>query len=102
MVPRFLSWQLWARAEELRETAPYTTLPILNNDFLRSMLVAVPACRLQQAIVERLDRLADQLLAITNGLQAQVNLMAERRRALIGAAVTGKLAIPGWQRDFGG
>ena len=95
VVPRFLSWQLWARAEELRETAPYTTLPILNNDFLRSILIAVPAWHLQQAIGERLDQVADGLLAITNGLQAQINLLAERRQALITAAVTGELAIPG-------
>ncbi len=95
VVPRFLSWQLWARAEELRETAPYTTLPILNNDFLRSILIVVPAHDLQEAIVKRLDRFADRLVAITNHLQEQVGLLGERRQTLVTVAVTGQLAIPG-------
>lgn len=100
MVPRFLSWQLWARAEELRATAPYTTLPILNNDFLRSILLVVPAFRLQQAMVERLDQAADRVKAITDRLRTQISLLAERRQALITAAVTGDMAIPGVGCDF--
>ena len=43
VLPRFLSWQLWARSEEVREIAPYTTLPILNNEFLLSLPIFVPA-----------------------------------------------------------
>ena len=93
--PRFLSWQLWARADELKETAPYTTLPILNNDYLRSIPIALPPLHLQKNVVARLDRNADGLLAITKRLRVQIDLLAERRQALITAAVTGELAIPG-------
>ncbi|MCQ3804123.1 MAG: restriction endonuclease subunit S [Acidimicrobiia bacterium] len=82
VVPRFLSWQLWARAEELRATAPYTTLPIINNDFLRSILIAVPAWHLQQEMVDRIDQAADRILAITAKLQAHIHLLTERRKAI--------------------
>lgn len=94
VVPRFLSWQLWARAEELRATAPYTTLPIINNDFLRSVLIVVPALHLQQEVVDRIDQLANRLLTTTDRIQGQIDLLTERRQALITAAVTGELTIP--------
>ena len=102
LLPRFLSWQLWARSEELRETAPYTTLPILNNDFLRSLSIAVPPLQEQQHIVHRLDRSADQAHAVAERLRAQIDLLAERRQGLITASVTGELPIPGmvaWRRQ---
>jgi len=93
VLPRFLSWQLWAREEELRETAPYTTLPILNNDFLRSLPISAPPVDHQQDIVNRLDRRADQVQAVTKRLRAQIDLLAERRQALITATVTGDLSV---------
>ena len=95
VVPRFLSWQLWAREDELRETAPYTTLPILNNDFLRSVSISVPPLDQQASIVTRLDREADGVLAVSKRLHVQIDLLAERRQALITAAVTGELAVMG-------
>ena len=94
ILPRFLSWQLWARAGELREIAPYTTLPIINNDFLRSISIVVPPLYLQENTVARLDRNADGLLATTTRLRAQIDLLTERRQALITAAVTGELSAP--------
>ena len=95
MLPRFLSWQLWARTDELRETAPYTTLPILNNDFLRSVRIVVPSLHVQETVVFRLDRSADHLVATVDGLGAQIDLLAERRSALITSVVTGELAVSG-------
>ena len=94
VLPRFLSWQLWARADELRETAPYTTLPILNNDFLRSVSIVVPSLDMQEGVVRRLDRSADLLLATDESLRTQIGLLAERRQALITEAVTGEFAGP--------
>jgi len=93
LLPRFLSWQLWARSDELRETAPYTTLPIVNNDFLRSLPISAPPMQRQQDIVNRLDRSADRAHAVIERLRAQIDLLSERRQALITAAVTGELPI---------
>ena len=55
--PRFLAWQLWARGGEMRATAPYTTLPILNNDFVKSFQIHVPTLEEQNEIIASLDRL---------------------------------------------
>jgi type I restriction enzyme S subunit len=95
ILPRFLSWQLLARAEELRATAPFTTLPILNNDFLRAIPLFVPTIEKQAAIVGDLDELADKLQKVSQLLGRQITLLQEHRQALITAAVTGELEVPG-------
>lgn len=95
MLPMFLSWQLWARQDEIREIAPYTTLPILSNDFLRSLAVSHPPLEEQRSIVARLDALARCTSALTDALDRQMVLLKEHRQALVTAAVTGELAFPG-------
>lgn len=92
---RFLSWQLWARTDELRGTAPHTTLLILNNDFLRSFGICVPDLDRQEAIAVELDALASAASSAMSRITRQIALLAERRQALITAAVTGELSVPG-------
>lgn len=91
--PRFLSWQLWCRAAELRALAPFTTLPILSNDYLRSVLVAVPAIDEQRRIVRTLDVSTARMTEVTFRLDRQIALLRERRQALITAAVTGEIDV---------
>ncbi|MDX3750605.1 restriction endonuclease subunit S [Streptomyces sp. AK08-02] len=93
MVGRFLAWQLWAATDELRELAPYTTLPIINNDFLKSFPIAVPPAAHQQIAVKRLDMAASRLRALERTAQQATSLLAERRQALITAAVTGQFDV---------
>ncbi len=93
--PRFLSWQLLARQDELRAVAPYATLPIISNEFLRALLVSAPSEAVQDAVVRRLDSLAGKVQTATEALDRQLALLQERRQALITAAVTGQLDIPG-------
>src|SRR6185436_2275458 len=93
--PRFLSWQLLSRREEVRATAPFTTLPIITNEFLKSLLVWVPEKVRQVEIRVRLDQAASRLSRLTESLAVQIERMREHRQALITAAVTGNLGIPG-------
>jgi type I restriction enzyme, S subunit len=92
---RFLAWQLWARTDELRATAPYTTLPIITNEFIAGFILAVPHLASQDAAVRRLDAAASGLNSVYRSLEAQISLLKERRQAVITAAVTGQLPIPG-------
>lgn len=92
---RFLAWQMWSRASELRDLAPYTTLPILNNEFLRSFPVNVPTLALQREVVRSVDGQWAETQALQLRLNRQTDLLRERRQALITAAVTGELEIPG-------
>ena len=92
---RLLAWQLAARTDELCSTAPYTTLPILNNDFLLSLPVKVPPSHRSQKILRRLDEADADATAIRHRLDQQIDLLAEHRQALITAAVTGQIEVPG-------
>lgn len=91
---RFLSWQLWARSEEIREVAPYTTLPILNNDFLRSLAFFAPPLEAQREIADQLDQIAGRDTLALRHLNRQITLLEESRSALITAAVTGEIDVP--------
>ena len=93
--PRFLSWQLWAHAKEIRAIVPYTTLPILNNEFLLSLPFAAPSLREQRAITDYLDTESARVDALSSRLKTVIKLLEEYRTALITAAVTGDLAVPG-------
>ena len=92
---RFLSWFLWSRQADLRSIAPYTTLPILSNDFLLSLTIAIPSLTIQRDSVAQIDREASRVRALDSRMNRQVDLLRERRQALITAAVTGELPIPG-------
>lgn len=91
VVPRFLSWQLLARRDEMSATAPFTTLPIINNEFIRSLSMAVPSVSHQERVVRQLDDAAVSVDALAARAQDQVALLQARRQALITAAVTGQL-----------
>jgi type I restriction enzyme, S subunit len=91
--PRFLAWQLFGRQDELRATAPFTTLPILNNEFVRSLVMMVPPISKQARIADTLDREATRISALAECEGRQVRLLRERRQALITAAVAGELDI---------
>ncbi len=95
LLPRFLAWQLWARTDEMRATAPYTTLPILNNDFLKGLDIVIPPIEMQHRLVRQIDSAAEALRSATASLRQQIVLLGERRRALVTAAVTGGLVVPG-------
>ncbi|MFJ4666781.1 restriction endonuclease subunit S [Kitasatospora purpeofusca] len=89
----FLAWQLWAAREEVREWAQYSRIRIINNDSLKSFPIFLPG-RAEQGHVARelseMGRDGDRL----SGLSRQFSsVMAERRQALITAAVTGQLDV---------
>lgn len=94
LLPRFLSWQLFARSDEIRATAPFSTMPILTNDFLRSLSIVVPSPEHQAQAVDRLNGQAAVTRDLVALIRRMVDLLLERRTALITAAVAGQLALP--------
>jgi type I restriction enzyme S subunit len=92
---RYLAWQLWARRGEVLATAPYSTLPIINNEFLKSLRVCVPDLSEQLRVVSHLDELASTVARIQDRTAIQLKTMLERRQAFVSALVTGELKVPG-------
>ena len=68
---------------------------MINLDIVKAMPVPVPALEVQRRIVEKIQRVRAQSTTVRQDLDKQIALLQERRQALITAAVTGELDIPG-------
>jgi len=62
---------------------------------LKSQELALPSITEQRRVADLLDRVEDRHRALVRRLEAQIELLQEHRQALITAAVTGELEVPG-------
>ena len=69
----------------------------LNVGELRSMHTLLPSVKEQKAIVSFLDHEVSKIEEIIMRANAGIELVRERRTALISAAVTGKIDVRNWQ-----
>lgn len=58
----------------------------------------VPSKNEQDEIVERIEELENLFSKLTNKSEEQIELLKERKTALISAAVTGKIDVRSWQK----
>ena len=72
-----------------------TTFSRVNISQILEINVPVPEAGEQRGLGRRFDKAALGLKRACGALQEQMKLLAERRRALITAAVTGELHVPG-------
>ncbi len=95
--PRFLAYCAQTRffAEAIESDAIQSTISNFNAE--RYGQVLLPWCELavQRAIADYLDAATGRAEAMIQTIERQVGLLVEHRQALITAAVTGALAIPG-------
>lgn len=94
---RFLEYLL--SGPEFREyLAPIFTgvsVPHMSPDQLNNFQVAMPATAEQNEIVTYLDRETAQIDALSAKARQMIDVLKERRQALISAAVTGKIDVRG-------
>lgn len=93
----FLSWLLRATAQESMDRcdeAGHGTKALRTEAWLSMSLPSSPLPE-QLRIVGHLDRTTGQLDKLVNQAEASITLLAERRAALISAAVTGKIDVRG-------
>jgi type I restriction enzyme S subunit len=69
--------------------------PTLNRNRLHPFKIAAPSLEEQEEIVDYLDCKIEELDFICETVRAQIDLLGERRAALISAAVTGKIDVRG-------
>ena len=94
--PRFLLLCLRAmRPDLLGRLAMGSTHQTIYVPDIQSIRIPLPPLDEQDRLVEWTWQRLHRIDAVTDAIRRQVELLAERRRALITAAVTGKLAIPG-------
>jgi type I restriction enzyme S subunit len=80
---------------ELWKRASGSTASGIRADRLRASAVLVPPLDEQSAIVSWITERVSHLPPIERAIQQQIELLQERRRALISAAVTGKIDVRG-------
>jgi type I restriction enzyme, S subunit len=89
----FIAALLWSKADFLRDSANSATLPILNQQRMGEIPIALPPLDEQRAIVAHIATETAKLDALRASAERTIRLLKERRSALISAAVTGKIAI---------
>ena len=96
---RFLAYALrTSRARgEIEAQATGTSDSMLNvgQDTIRELRILVPNTDVQVAVADRLDAELAGVHDLCESIEDQIDLLLERRQALITAAVTGQLEIPG-------
>ena len=91
----FLFHYLRAFRSELIDLGRGSGQPNISQGTIRSIRIPLPALFAQESIVSEIE--SDEQVRRTSvvKLTTQIDLLAERRQALITAAVTGELEIPG-------
>jgi len=89
--PTYLTLFLQAFRDEVRMVASGNTLPILNQDKTKSILIARPPRLEQQQISSYAAATDREIELLTSRIRTSIGLLTERRSALITAAVTGQI-----------
>lgn len=82
-------------SDYLRLENTATTIDVIYSGTLRGVPIPVPSLTEQGGILRRIGMATSDGHATEQAMRAQVLLLMERRRALVTAAVTGQLEIPG-------
>lgn len=93
----FLRYSLMAALPALEKTSTQSTQANLNIDRIGAVKATFPLFDEQREIVVHLDKLLNRYDAIEAKALAGIELLQERRTALISAAVTGKIDVRNWQ-----
>ena len=94
-VPRFLMYCLWAAANQnvFSVEGNQATIVHLTGEKLRSHRFPWPPLEEQKRIVSIIDSQRGRIDRAVMSMELQIERLAERRQALITAAVTGELAV---------
>lgn len=84
-----------AGAELLAVEARGSTRSMINLEIVKSVALPLPSLEAQRTIAARTRQEWGDLDALQQRLTAQIELLQEHRQALITAAVTGDLEVPG-------
>ncbi|MYC84361.1 MAG: restriction endonuclease subunit S [Acidimicrobiia bacterium] len=90
---QFLYWWLWANRGPVVSMAYGSGQPNISQELIRGLRVPAPDVEEQRQIADRIEREAAGTERATARLSRLIELLAERRQALITTAVTGELAV---------
>lgn len=91
--PKYLAYLMFSSGQYIRETALYTIVPIINNQYLSSMKIVLPNRVVQETIVEYLDKKIEQINKMIVIKNEQIKNINKQRQTLIYDYVTGKRRV---------
>lgn len=94
--PVFGAYYLLSIADIIKSKANFATLPILNQEQTKQLLLEVPPLDEQQAIADFLDAKTAKIDELISELTKQIDELTEYKQAVITEAVTGKVDV----RDY--
>ena len=94
---RYLYYIFQTMYEDLRELGRGGNQSALNCEIIRAIKVPCPPLDERFKIAAYIDKHLEKFTKIELLAQHQIELLQERRTALISAAVTGKIDVRGWQ-----
>ena len=74
-----------------------SAMPALNFSMVEDLIITLPPIYEQKQIADYLDKMQGYFDYLTANAEQAIQLMQERRTALISAAVTGKIDVRGWR-----
>jgi type I restriction enzyme S subunit len=93
MTPKFLTYFLRIMREYIYRCGKFTTLPIINQEDTKALIITCPPLPEQDEIVSVLDKEMERTEALIGKIQISIDKLCEYRTALISAAVTGKIDV---------
>jgi len=93
----YLYYWLYINQETIKNISNYTTLPIINNEFVKNFECLSLPLDEQQAIVNYLNQKTSEIDDLILKIRLQIQKLKEYRQFLISEAVTGKIDV----REFG-
>lgn len=93
ILSKFLLYWMLANSCFIRETALFTTLPIINNTTLGQYLLLKPQIKEQQQIVEYLDSKCTEINNTITDKERLIEKLTEYKKSLIYECVTGKRKV---------
>ncbi len=95
--PLFLYYFLASITGPIREKVRQGSgQPNLNTDIVKDLRLGVPPRNEQFRIAQYLERVSEQFRVLATHSEDAIELLHERRTALISAAVTGQIDVRGW------
>lgn len=91
--PAFATYYLKTMRDFIVKCGKFTTLPIINQDETKNLMITVPPLIEQTAIATYLDRETAKMDKLVEKVEAAITRLQEYRTALITAAVTGKIDV---------
>lgn len=90
---KYLAYAMSAMSKYIKDTALYTVVPIVNNQYLSTLLIPYPKIDEQKNIVQFVEEKMELIDQIIQNKKAQIDIIEKQQKTLIYDYVTGKKRV---------